>query len=180
MAENEKTVRPEKQAIVAEIRQRLDNAKCAILVDFKGMSVDDSAAIRSKLRECDAEMFIAKNRLIQIAVNDTDYGDSWKDSLNYATALVAGSGDPVATAKAVNSYYEENDVLEVKCGMLNGAGLTGQEVKDLASLPSKHELQGKLVATLAAPMRQVASVLEQKKASIVYVLKAIQDKKEAA
>lgn len=180
MANEVNSVRPEKKAIVAEIRERLDNAKFAILADFKGMSVEQSGDIRAKLRECDTRMFVAKNRLIELAMEGKSYSDLWKSVLNENSVLIAGTGDPVATAKVLDGFHKENGILAAKSGMLNGKGLTAEEVKQLVDLPGKQELQGKLVGTLVAPMRQLAGVFHQKQASIVYVLKAIQDKKEAA
>lgn len=180
MAENEKNARPEKTAMVGELRERLGSSTCAALIDFKGMTVDLSAEIRSKLRELDAEMFICKNNLLNVALKDEPYYGKWSSELKGQSALVTGRGDAVATAKALAGVSKENKAISVKCAMLDADGLDSEEFKQLASLPGKEELQGKLVATLAAPMRQLVGVLGQKTASIVHVIKAIQDKKEAA
>lgn len=180
MAEVANSVRPEKQAVVSELKERLDAAKCAVLVDFKGMSVEHSQDIRTRLREIDAEMFITKNRLLEKALEGRGYAGQWGEMLDGSLALITGRGDPVATAKTVDSFYKEHEVLRVKGGMLDGSGLSVDEVKHLVELPGRDQLYGRLVGTLVAPMRQVAGVLEQKKASIVYVLKAFHDKQEAA
>jgi len=180
MSENDKNVRPEKAAIVAEVSERLGSSTCAALLDFKGMTVDLSAEIRSKLRELDAEMFICKNNLLDVVLKDQPYYGKWSPELKGQSALVTGRGDAVAIAKALDGVSSANETISVKCAMLDQAGLDKDEFKQLASLPGKEELQGKLVATLAAPMRQLVGVLGQKTASIVHVIKAIQDKKEAA
>lgn len=180
MAEKTKAVRPEKEAIVSEIKAKFSDATCAMLVDFKGITVAQASDIRRELSDLDALLFIAKNRLIERALKDKSYLVQWQEGLNECSAIVTGTGDAVATAKVLSKFHKENGILEVKSGMLDGMALSGDEVKQLAELPGKNELRGHLVATLAAPMRQIAGVFHQKIASVVYVLKAVQDKKEAA
>lgn len=178
MEEFQRQPRPEKTAIIEEIRSRLHDAKSAFIVDFSGISVAASVELRSQLRECEATMFVARNRLVEKALEGKAYAPVWEKALRGSSAVIASRGDAVATAKLISLYHKENGVLRVKCGMLDERGLSAEEAAELAELPGKGELQGKLAATLAAPMQQLAGVLEQKKASIAYVLKAIQEKKE--
>jgi large subunit ribosomal protein L10 len=181
MAARDLNVRPEKAAVVAEIRERIVSANCAMLVEFKAMTVDKASDMRTRLRAENALVFVCKNRLIGAAVKDEPFYDQWKPALNGSTLLVTGSGDAVATAKLLDKVCKDNsEVFDVKCAMLDKAGLSADEFKQLAALPSKEELQAKLVGTLVAPMRNLVGVLGQKTASIVHVIRAIKDKKEAA
>ncbi len=180
MAERVTRVRPEKEALVAEIRERVDSSNFAIVIDFQGMKVDLSADMRGKLRELGSRMFICKNRMITTALKDREFIGEWETALKGQSALITGGEDAVAVAKLLKKLCKENDSLNLKCGVLDGIGLSAEELAQIADLPSKEELHGKLVATLAEPMRRMAGVLQQAKSSIVYVLKAFQDKKEAA
>ncbi len=180
MANMDVTVRPEKQALASEIRDRIDGSNFAIVVDFEGMTVDLSAEMRGELRGLGSKMFVCKNRMIMTAVSDREYAQSWKKLLKGSSALITGGDDAVTVAKTLKKLCKKNEGLSLKCGMLEGVALDSEQLMQIADLPGKEELQGQLVATLAEPMRQIAGVLHQAKSGIVYVLKAFKDKQEAA
>lgn len=180
MANKDVTIRPEKQAIVSEIRGRMDGSNFAMVVDFNGMTVDLSAQMRGELRGLGSKMFVCKNRMILAALSDREYIGAWKDLLKGSSALITGGEDAVTVAKTLKKICKDNEGLSLKCGMLDGIALDSEQLMQIADLPGKEELQGQLVATLAEPMRQIAGVLQQAKSGIVYVLKAFKDKQEAA
>ena len=173
-------MRPEKQAIAREIQDQLGNATFAILTDFTRMDTTKTAALRRKLRETGARFQVVPNRLFRAVAQEAGYA-GLDSALKGPTALVFGAGDVAATAKALREFIKANDKIPViKAGHLDGAVLSAADVEALASLPPKKVLQGILVGTIAAPMSNLVGVMSQKLASLVYVLKAAAEKKNAA
>lgn len=173
-------VRPEKEAIVREISARVGEAGFMFFVDFNGVRVSMVNALRSSLREFDAEFHVAKNRLILHAMSGAEYTQDLSALLRNPTGMVTGSGDAVAVAKALKKFNKEYGMMGMKAGIFEERLLSAADVAHLADLPGKEELQGMLVGTLAAPLRQIAGVLQQKNSSIVYVLNAYINKKNEA
>jgi large subunit ribosomal protein L10 len=94
--------------------------------------------------------------------------------------MISGSGDVALAAKVLRDFIKEKEKPVVKIGALQGAILSAVDVRSLADLPSREQLYGMLVGTLAAPMQRLVGTLNQKLASVVYVLKAYQEQKEKA
>lgn len=173
-------MRPEKLAIVREIKEHLSGANFAFLTDFTRMDTTKSAALRRKLRETGARFQVVPNRLFRVVAKELNYA-GLEAGLVGPTALVYGAGDVAATAKALREFIRANDkVPVVKLGHLDGAVLQPADIEALAALPPKKVLQGLLVGTIAAPMSGLVGVLSQKLASLVYVLQAAAEKKSAA
>ena len=173
-------MRPEKEAIVREIKEQLAGASFAILTDFTRMDTAKTASLRRKLRETDARFQVVPNRLFRVVAKELGYAGI-EAGLKGPTALVYGAGDVAATAKALREFIKGNNkVPVVKLGQLEGAALTAADIEALATMPPKKVLQGMLVGTIAAPMSNLVGVMSQKLASLVYVLKAVSDKKSAA
>jgi len=93
------------------------------------------------------------------------------------TAIVFGDGDAAEAARVIRQFVQETRQLSAKGGILQGRVMGPGDLEQLANLPSKEVLRAQLVGVLAAPMQRLAGVLRSKVASIVYVLKAIEDKK---
>ena len=169
-------MRPEKQAIVAEIKQQVSEATYIIFVDFSRINTEQTIALRRKLSEQKGRFQVVPNRLFKVVAGELGM-EGLDAALKGPTALVFGAEDAAATAKIVQDFIKEQKVLTVKMGWMDGEALTAAQVEHLATLPSKKTLQGMFVATLAAPMSNLVGVFSQKLASLVYVLKAAADKK---
>ena len=173
-------MRPEKLAIAREIKEQLASAKFAFLTDFTRMDTVKTMALRRKLRETDARFQVVPNRLFREVAKELKY-DGIEAGLKGPTAIVYGTGDAAATAKALRDFIKGNDKIPVvKLGHMDGALLKATDIDALASMPPKKVMQGMLVGTIAAPMSNLVGVMSQKLASLVYVLKAAADKKNAA
>lgn len=172
-------MRPEKQAIVREIQEHLSGAAFLILADFTGMDTAKTAQLRRALRETQARFQVVPNRLFRVVASELGYAGI-EQGLKGPTALVFGSGDVAEAAKTLREFTKANKVPIVKLGHLDGAVLAAADVETLATLPPKKVMQGVLVGTIAAPMSNLVGVMNQKLASLVYVLNAVADKKNAA
>ncbi len=179
MNDEQKEPRPEKRAIAGEIQEQLKDSVFVILADYKGLSVSKSTELRDRLHPTGAEVHVVKNRMFQRAARDSEL-EELAGKIDGPTAMIVGKGDVVASAKALRAFVKENELPVVRVGALEGALLSAQDIEDLASLPSRPELLAKLVGTLAAPMTGLVGVMQQKVSSLVYVLKALEEKKQQA
>ncbi len=171
--------RPEKTAMVAEFRSLIEGSGFLFLADNRGMGMARTAELRTRLRSAGGRYRVVRNRLFRRAADEAGCG-VLVEGLGGATAVVAGEGDGVEAARALLGFVKEHERPVVKAGFVEGRRIEAEEVKALGSLPAKPVMQAMLVGTLAAPMRQLAGALHQKAASIVYVLKAIEEKKAGA
>ena len=125
----------EKQAVVADLTNKLQNAAAGVLVDYKGITVAEDTALRAELRKNNVEYAVVKNTLRQFAVNNC--GMNELDSLlNGATALAICHDDPVAPARVVNDFAKKIDGrFEIKGGFMDGKAMPLDEVLALANIP---------------------------------------------
>ncbi len=173
-------MRPEKEAIVREIREHLSGAAFAILTDYTGLDTAKAAALRRTLKESDARFQVVPNRLLRVVVTELGY-EGIEPGLKGPTAMVYGPGDAAVAAKALKEFAKANNKIPaIKLGRIDGRAWPAEDVDALASLPPKKVMQGVLVGTIAAPMSNLVGVMNQKLASLVYVLKAAAEKQSAA
>ena len=173
-------MRPEKEAIVRDIKALVAGANYVILTDFTRMGTGTTATLRRMLRGTGPRFQVVPNRLFRVVARELKY-EGLEPALKGPTALVLGAEDIAATAKVLREFVRANDKIPVvKLGYMEGRVLTAVDIEALASLPSKKIMQGVLVGTIAAPMSNLVGVMNQKLASLVYVLKAAADKRNAA
>jgi len=169
-----KGIRPEKQAMAAELDTRINDAQYLILADYTGMDMPQTDELKKGLRENEASFNVVKNRMLRRAFKE----EVGEELLKGQTALIYGSGDMVEAAKIIRIFSDKNKKPVIKGGFLEGKMISGNEVIELSKLPSKDILRAMLLGTLQAPCTQLVGVLSQKVSSIVYVLDAARTKKE--
>ncbi|HZU72372.1 MAG TPA: 50S ribosomal protein L10 [Acidimicrobiales bacterium] len=167
--------RPEKVAVVEEVRQRLDSASGAILTEYRGLKVAELAQLRRNLREVGGEYKIYKNTLVRFAARDLGL-DELVGLLEGPTAIAFVDGDAAAVAKALRDYSRTNPALVVKGGLLGGNVIGADRASALAELPSREVLLARVAGALAAPMQQFAGLLQALPRNLAYGLKALIDK----
>jgi len=169
-------MRPEKQAIINEIRARLEGRSYVILADCRGLTAEQMKELRGRLKEAQAGLMVVKNSLFGLAVRELGW-DGIERFLQGPTAMIAGSGDITSLCKILKEYTKANNLPVVKGGRLGGLVLSPNDVEALASVPSREVLLGQLVGTLAAPLQQLVGVMSRKISSLAVVLNAIAEKK---
>ncbi len=170
-------MRLEKKSIIDELRDGLASASFMILTDYRGLKVRQGEELRRRLAKLGARFHVVKNSFFKLALPE-DRRAQVVDVLTSPTAIIIGSGDLVETAKVLAGFQQEQRVLTIKRGLFDGRVLSPADVDTLINLPSRPVLLSMLVGTVAAPMTQLAGVFKQKVASLVYVIKAVQEKKE--
>ena len=170
-------MRPEKAMLAQETRDRVMESTFFFVTNYQGLTVPKTQELRKQLLEVDARFFVVKNSLLNKVAEERLQGELGT-GLKGPSAVVYGNGDAAETAKILQKFIKENDRPHVKVGALDGVVLTAEEVGELAKLPGRTQLLGMLVGTVAAPMTQLVGVFQQKVASLLYVLKAVQEKRE--
>ena len=169
-----------KMDVVGQIKQELDGAKGGVfLVDYRGLTVSEMAALRNNLREVGSEMRVYKNRLVQIALRE-NASPGMDELLAGPSAFVFVEEEPVASAKALAAFAKQHPALEMKGGLVQNEVLDSAQVVALSKLPSREELIAKLLGTLSNPARGMAVVLSGVSRGLVTALDSIAKEKEAA
>ena len=170
-------VTPAKQAIVAELAEQLKSAKGMILTGYKGLTVAQDTELRRAFREAGVSYHVVKNTMLRLAAKEAGI-EGLDEHLEGTTAFAFSAEDAVAPVK--KNKLEETDVLTVKVGMVEGKVIGLDEVKALASLPSREELIAKMLGSMNAPISNTVNVLQGVIRNAVYVLDAIRAQKESA
>ena len=148
--------RPEKEKLVAELKQKLNGAKALYYTDFTGLNVKRMTDLRRRLRKANVEYVVIKNTLALRAVNESGLVAT---KLKGQTGLVIAK-DAVAAAKVLADFAKENDQRPaVKGGLLEGKTLDVAQVKKLASMPSREQMLADLGAGLQSPMAAFVGAL---------------------
>jgi len=172
--------RPEKVAVVDEVRERLDSTSAALLTEYRGLDVTAIGELRRALRQVGGEYKIYKNTLVRFAARDL--GLELEELLVGPTAIAfitekpdGSPGDAVDVAKALRDFARANPGLVMKGGVLGTTPLSAEEARSLADVEPREVLLARLAALIAAPMVQFAGLLEALPRSFAYGLKALID-----
>ena len=151
----------EKQAIVADLTEKLQNAAAGVLVDYKGITVAEDTALRAELRKNNVHYAVVKNTLLRFAVNNCGMNEL-DNLLSGTTALAICQDDPVAPARVVNDFAKKLEGhFEIKGGFMDGKVMPLDEVMALASIPPLPVLRAQVLGTMLAPISGLACVLKQ-------------------
>ena len=167
--------RPEKVAVVDEVRQKLGTVNAAILTEYRGLGVQELAALRGSLRDAGGEYRVYKNTLVRLAVSELGL-DELQPMLQGPTAIAFVEDDAVTVAKALRDFSRLHPELVVKGGLLGQRVLTTADAAALADVPARPVLLARLAGGLAAPLAQLAGLLNALPRNLAYGLKALVDK----
>jgi large subunit ribosomal protein L10 len=166
--------RPEKVAVVDEVRQRFTGSDAALLTEYRGLNVKALADLRRQLRPAGGEYKVYKNTLVRFAARDVG-ADDLEALLTGPTAIAFVNGDAAAVAKLLRDYARGNQNLVVKGGLLGTKVLTAAEVQALADLPSRDVLLAQVAGAFQAPLTKLAGLLQALPRNFAYGLKALID-----
>lgn len=168
-----------KQELVKELSDKLKNSVAGVLVDYKGINVENDTKLRKQLREADVDYFVVKNTMLLRAAQDAGFGEL-ESVLTGTTALAISKDDAVSAAKILAKYAEESKgKFTVKAGFVEGKVLDPKGVEQLAKLPSREELVAMTLRGLNAPISGFANVLNGNLRGLVIALNQIAESKTA-
>jgi len=168
----------EKQAVVTALADRLRRSTTVYVTDFTGLDVARLTQLRRRLRAAGVDYVVVKNTLALRALNDARV-PGLEPHLAGPTGLVLGGADPVAAAKVLGDFAREFEKPAIKVGLVDGKAVTPDQVKRLATLPSRTELLAQLGGALQAPMAGFVGALNGLLMNLVGALEALRTKRAA-
>jgi len=149
-----------KQPIVAEISELLADAKAAVLVDYRGLTVEQDTDLRKQLREAGVIYKVYKNTMLNFAVKETDF-EPLTAHLEGPTAIAVSKTDAAAPARILYNFSKKAENLELKAGVVEGTYYDEAGIKVIATIPSREELLSKFLGSIQSPITNLARVLNQ-------------------
>ena len=150
--------RTQKQDLVNGLNGDLNGMETVVIAHYKGLTVAEITDLRRKIRANGGVMKVAKNSLVKLALKGTQY-ESLSSLFTGPTAIFY-STDPVAPAKIVSEFANDNDKLIIVGGAMGASVLDVEGVKQLAKMPSLNELRAKIIGVISAPATKLATILQ--------------------
>lgn len=163
---------------VEYFRKQFENAKVAIVTDYRGYSVEEITELRRKLQKSEADYTVTKNTLCKLASKGTSF-ENIEELLSGPSAIAFGFGDEVSAAKVVSGFIKENKKGEIKGAVLDGKVLSADEAKKLALLPTKEELYAKILGSINSPASGIVFGINGVMSALVRAVDAVRQQKEA-
>ena len=148
-----------KAEIVKQTTDMLNAAQSAIVVDYSGLTVAEVTDLRKQLRDAGIQMSVIKNKILDRAVEGTDYEDL-RSTFVGPTAVAFSDEDPIAPAKILKKFADDHDALEIKGGFIEKSVKTLDEINEYANMPGREELLSMLASALQDPMRKIARAVK--------------------
>ncbi|MCQ2544498.1 MAG: 50S ribosomal protein L10 [Lachnospiraceae bacterium] len=149
-----------KKPIVEEIQSCIKDAKSVVVVDYRGLTVEQDTILRKSLRENNVAYKVYKNTMINFAIKGTEF-EGLAPYLEGPTAIAVSTEDATAPARVICKFAKEAPKLEVKAGVVEGTVYDAKGIAAVASVPSREELLGKLLGSIQSPISNLARVLNQ-------------------
>lgn len=149
-----------KAPIVAEISESIKDAGSIVVVDYRGLTVEQDTRLRRSLREAGVTYKVYKNTFINFAIKGTEF-EGISEFLEGPTAIAIGKDDATAPARVIAKFAKEAPVLEIKGGVVEGTTYDAKGIAAIATIPSRDELISKLLGSLQSPITNFARVMNQ-------------------
>ena len=149
-----------KQPIVEEIKGYAADAKAAVLVDYRGLTVEQDTRLRKQLREAGVVYKVYKNTMINFAIKGTEFEELGKH-LEGPTAIAISKEDATAPARVLYEFSKGAEALELKAGVVEGTYYDADGIKVIATIPSREVLISKLLGSIQSPIANFARVIKQ-------------------
>ncbi len=167
----------EKEAVVAEVAERMKDAKSIFLTEFVGLNVQEITQLRRAFSGAQVEYRVVKNTLARISAKQAGC-EELLDHLQGPTAMAFGMDDPVAPAKVIKEFSKKNEKLKVRACLFEGVMFGEDRLVEIADLPTREEILAKLTGVLQAPISNLAFALKGVVSKLVYTLDAVREQKE--
>ncbi len=171
--------RSEKEQIVAEVKELVEQAQGLFFTDFTGLTVEQATELRREFYKSGVKYRVVKNTLIRKALQQISGYDTVYDRLVGPTAVAFAEDDPVAPAKIIQKFKEKHNKLSLKVCMIEKQVYDGSRLGDLAKMPSRKDMMAAIVGSIQAPLAGVPTVLQAVLRDLVSVVGEIEKKKAA-
>lgn len=175
MAELSK-IKEQKQAVIADIQDKIDRAKSIVLVNYIGLNVEEVSELRNQFRAQNVEYKVLKNTMISRAAQNLGI-EGLEEHLHGTTAIAFSYEDPTAGPKVIKDFIKKAKKTEIKCGLLGKLIINTAQVEALASVPNKETLVAMMLSVMNAPIRGFVTALNQIPTGLVRALNAVREQK---
>ncbi|MEA3223352.1 MAG: 50S ribosomal protein L10 [Thermodesulfobacteriota bacterium] len=169
--------RDEKEAFVKQLHEDLVASDGVFVTNYIGLNVEEITQLRANVKQVGGRYRVVKNALLRRAAQDTN-ASAMEDFFVGPTAIAAVEGDPVAVAKALADFAKSNEKLIIQGGTIKTQVLDGKAVYDLAKIPGRDILLARMVGSFNAPISNFVGLLAAIPRQLVYVFRAIENKKK--
>ena len=149
-----------KKEQVVEITEKFKNASSVVIVDYRGLKVDEANELRAKFKEAGCDYKVYKNTLVRRVASDLGYNQLNDETLVGPNAIAFGYEDPVAPARIIKDFMKDHPAIELKMGIVEGEFYDDAKIKELANVPSREVLIAKLLGSFKAPVSNFAYLLD--------------------
>lgn len=149
-----------KQPIIEEISATIKDAQSVVLVDYRGLTVEQDTQLRKQLREADVTYKVYKNTMMNFAFKGTDF-EALAPYLEGPSAMAVSTTDATAPARILAKFAKTADALEIKGGVVEGIAYDAKGIGAIAAIPSREELLSKLLGSIQSPIANFARVMNQ-------------------
>ena len=148
-----------KQVIIDEIKEKLDGAQSAVVIDYMGTTVAQADAMRKKLREANVDYTVYKNTLIKRAIEGTEFAPL-AEVLDGPSAIAISKEDATAPARVLKEVIDEFKKMEFKAGVVEGNFFDQEGIKEIASIPSRDVLIAKFMGSIQSPVSKAVRTFQ--------------------
>jgi large subunit ribosomal protein L10 len=150
----------QKKEEVSNLADKMKEAKLILLVDYRGINVEDVTNLRTELRNTNSDYKVIKNNITRRALSECGI-EGLDEKLEGPTAVILNNEDYLAPAKAIYNFSKDHDFYKIKGGVIEGKVMTAEEIITLAKLPSRETLLSMLAGALLGNISKVAVALDQ-------------------
>lgn len=150
----------QKQVVVNEIKEKINGASSILLVDYRGLTVEQDTNLRKQLRESGVEYKVYKNTMVNFAIEGTEFAELSKD-LEGPTALAISYDDATAGPRILAKIAKTNEKLEFKSGVVEGHYYDAKGMTAIGNIAPREELLGRLLGSIKSPVSSFARVIKQ-------------------
>ena len=169
------TTKAFKNEKIESYKKQFENAKVAVVADYRGLTVEEITNLRRELQKQDADLTVTKNTLCKVASKGTSF-EPIEALLKGPTAVAFGFGDEVNAAKVLSNFIKETKKCEITGAVLDGKVLSADEAKQLANLPSKEELYAKILGSINSPASGIVYSINGIMSALTRAINAVKDK----
>ena len=163
---------------IAYYKKQFENAKVAVIADYRSLTVEEITELRRGLQAADSDLTVTKNTLCKVAVKGTAF-EAISELMSGPTAIAFGFGDEVASAKVLAKFIKENKKGEILGAVLEGKVLDAKSAQKLASMPSKEELYAKMLGSVNSPASGIVYGINGVISALVRAIDAVAKQKQA-
>lgn len=147
-----------KEIKVQEIHEKLTEAKSAVIMDYRGLTVSEVTDLRNRFRESEVDYHVYKNRLVKLAIKGTAF-ESLENELVGPNAIALSYDEPTVPAKIAKEFSKKNEKLELRCGVIEGEFYDAAGIQVIADIPSKDVLIARFLGSITSPISTFARTL---------------------